>query len=126
MEIIESEVPIRILRYGLARDSAGAGPHCGGTATEMEFEVFAPDTKITARNRDRCRFAAWGLKGGSAGGPSAFIRNLGRNNEVNLGNTDILTVDPGDVIYVACGGAGGWGPNYRRIPATHDDNRLEG
>lgn len=114
VEINEAEVPIRILRYGLARDSAGAGRFRGGLATELEFQVFAPNTKITARNRDRSRFAAWGVKGGRAGGPSAFIRNPGRNNEVNLGNTDILTVDPGDIIYVACGGAGGWGPAWER------------
>lgn len=114
VEINEAEVPIRILRYGLARDSAGPGRYRGGLATELEFEVFAPNTKITARNRDRTRFAAWGVKGGRAGGPSAFIRNPGRDNEINLGNTDILTVDPGDIIYVACGGAGGWGPPCER------------
>jgi len=114
VEINEAEVPIRILRYGLARDSAGAGRHRGGLATELEFQIFAPNTKITARNRDRTRFAAWGVQGGRAGGPSAFIRNPGRDNEENLGNTDILTVDPGDVIYVACGGAGGWGPPWER------------
>jgi N-methylhydantoinase B len=114
VEINEAEVPIRILRYGLARDSAGAGRFRGGLATELEFQVFAPNTKITARNRDRSRFSAWGVKGGQAGGPSEFIRNPGRENEINLGNTDILTVDPGDIIYVACGGAGGWGPAWER------------
>ena len=68
VEINEAEVPIRILRYGLARDSAGAGRYRGGLATELEFEVFAPNTKITARNRDRSRFAAWGVKAGAPAG----------------------------------------------------------
>ncbi|MDD9905702.1 MAG: hypothetical protein OXT06_19200, partial [Rhodospirillaceae bacterium] len=49
-----------------------------------------------------------------AGGPSAFLLNPGTNREVNLGNTDILTVAPGDVIKIACGGAAGWGNPWER------------
>ena len=114
VEINEAEVPIRILRYGLTRDSAGAGRYRGGAATELEFRVYAPNTKITARNRDRTRFRAWGIVGGKAGGPSSFLLNPGSNREVDLGNTDILTVDPGDVIKIACGGAAGWGNPWER------------
>jgi N-methylhydantoinase B len=114
VEINEAEVPIHILRYGLTKDSAGAGRYRGGLATELEFRVYAPNTRITARNRDRNRFRAWGTNGGRAGGPSSFLLNPGSEREVNLGNTDILTVAPGDVIKVACGGAAGWGPPWER------------
>ena len=62
------------------------------------------------------RFTGWGIAGGRAGGPSGFILNPGTNREVDLGNTDILTVGPGDVIHVACGGAGGWGDPLERAP----------
>jgi N-methylhydantoinase B len=88
----------------------------------MVFEALAPNTKITARNRDRTRFAGWGIAGGKAGAASAFVRNPGKNNQINLGNTDIVTVDPGDVIYVSCGGAGGWGSPIERDPKAvlHD------
>ena len=114
VEINEAEVPIRIIRYGLARDSGGPGRHRGGLATELEFKVFAPNTRITARNRDRTRFTSWGILGGRAGGRSTFLLNPGGNHEVNLGNTDILTVGPGDVIRIASGGAGGWGHPWER------------
>ena len=114
VEINEAEVPIRILRYGLARDSGGPGRHRGGLASELKFKVFAPNTRITARNRDRTRFTSWGILGGRAGGPSSFLLNPGSNHEVNLGNTDILTVGPGDVIRIASGGAGGWGHPWER------------
>ena len=60
-------MPIRFLRYGLASGTGGAGRWRGGLATHMEFQVFAPNTRITARNRDRCRFQAWGILGGKAG-----------------------------------------------------------
>ena len=99
----------RSLSYGLAKDSGGSGKFRGGLGTEMEFEVHAPHTFVTARNRDRSHFAPWGLKGGRAGKTSAFWLNRGSNREADLGNTDILTTEPGDRIYIKSAGAGGWG-----------------
>ncbi|MCP5157462.1 MAG: hydantoinase B/oxoprolinase family protein [Ectothiorhodospiraceae bacterium] len=114
VEINEAEVPIRILRYGLARDSAGAGFHRGGLATELTFEAQAPGTRVTARNRDRTRFTSWGIQGGRPGAPSRFVLNPGTAREQDLANTDILTIGPGDVVHIRCGGAGGWGSPLRR------------
>jgi len=116
VEINEAEVPIKILRYGLAQNSGGAGKHRGGLATEMRFQAQAPNTKITARNRDRTRFRSWGVLNGKAGRNSVFLLNPGGNHEVNLGNTDILTIGPGDVVHVASGGSGGWGDPLERDP----------
>jgi N-methylhydantoinase B len=114
VEISEAEVPVTILGYGLARDSGGAGQNRGGLGTEMEFEVHAPHSFVTARNRDRSRFAPWGLEGGEAGKTSAFLLNRGSNREVDLGNTDIVSVDPGDRVYLRSAGAGGWGRPWKR------------
>ncbi|HKK36953.1 MAG TPA: hydantoinase B/oxoprolinase family protein [Paracoccaceae bacterium] len=116
VEVNEVEAGIRVHRYGLARDSAGPGRHRGGLGTELVFEAMSPNTRVTARNRDRTRFTGWGISGGRAGGASKFIRNPGRNDEFNLGNTDIVTIGPGDVIHVTCGGAGGWGDPLEREP----------
>ncbi len=116
VEINEAEVPIKILKYGLATDSGGAGQHRGGLATSLEFQVFSPHTVLTARNRDRIRFTPWGIDGGEAGKPSAFILNPGSNHEVDLANTDVVTVEPGDCISITAAGAGGWGRPERRAP----------
>lgn len=116
VEINEAEVPIKILRYGLARDSGGAGKYRGGMATELRFEAQAPNTRVTARNRDRSRFTSWGVLGGRAGSQSSFLLNPGTDREVNLGNTDILKIGPGDVVHVGSGGAGGWGDPLERDP----------
>jgi N-methylhydantoinase B len=116
VEINEAEVPVKILRYGLARDSGGAGRFRGGTGTTLEFQVSSPDTIVTARNRDRSRFTPWGSCGGDAGKPSEFLLNPGTNHEVNLGNTDVVTVQPGDIVRITSAGAGGWGNALEREP----------
>jgi N-methylhydantoinase B len=116
VEITEAEVPIQILRYGLLPDSGGAGRWRGGLATAMDFRVFAPNTRITARNRDRSRFRAWGILGGGPGAPSDFILNPGGNREHVLGNTDTVTMEPGDVIHIHSPGGGGRGDPLDREP----------
>ncbi|ETW94011.1 MAG: hydantoin utilization protein B [Candidatus Entotheonella factor] len=116
VEINEAEVPVKILQYGLATDSGGAGRYRGGTGTTLSFQVFSPNTVVTARNRDRSRFAPWGIHGGCAGKPSAFVRNPGTDREINLGNTDVVTLEPGDTICITSSGAGGWGHPVEREP----------
>src|SRR5262249_22049195 len=114
VEINETEVPIKVLRYGLVPDSGGPGKHRGGLGTLLEFKVFAPNTVVTARNRDRTRFSSWGSNGGRPGATSSFWRNQGSNNAVDLGNTHVVALDPGDVILVTACGGGGWGPAWER------------
>lgn len=114
VEINEAEVPIRILRYGLARDSAGAGRYRGGLATEMAFKIFTPETTVTARNRNRSVFASAGVAGGCAGGLSHF-RTLRDGAVLEHGNTDVIKCQPGDIIEVRGPGAGGYG-----LPAQRD------
>lgn len=117
VEINEVEVPIRIKRYGLVPGSGGAGKHRGGLGTLLEFQVFAPNTVVTARNRDRTRFSAWGANGGLPGKTSMFWRNKGGDKPIDLGNTDVVALDPGDTILVAACGGGGWGNPWERDPA---------
>ncbi|UWQ22395.1 hydantoinase B/oxoprolinase family protein [Jannaschia sp. W003] len=117
VEINEVEVPIKVRRYGLVPDSGGAGRHRGGLATELEIEVFAPDTVVTARNRDRSVFAAWGGQGGGAGAPSRFTRACADGTSEDLGNTDVVRLGPGDVINLTSGGGAGWGPAFERDAA---------
>ena len=116
IEINEAEVPVRFLRYGLLPDSGGAGRWRGGLATVLEFQVFAPGTHITVRNRDRCRFRPWGTLGGNAAERSDFILNPGTEREKILGNADILLAAPGDIIHIHSPGGGGRGSPLEREP----------
>jgi N-methylhydantoinase B len=117
IEISEAEVPILFRRYGLSPGSAGAGRYRGGLSAVMEFQVFAPDTVVTARNRNRSVFSSWGVLGGRAGSISRFLRNPGTPEELSLGNTDIMRCEPGDVVRVVGAGAGGYGDPFSRDPA---------
>lgn len=116
IEITETEVPIQFVRYGLLPDSGGAGRWRGGLATVMEFKVFAPNTRITVRNRDRSHFRPWGTLGGLAAETSNFIINPGAASERILGNTDIAVAEPGDVIHIHSPGGGGRGSPLEREP----------
>lgn len=116
IEITETEVPIQFVRYGLLPDSDGAGRWRGGLATVMEFKVFAPNSRITVRNRDRSIFRPWGTLGGLSAETSNFIINPGAAGERVLGNTDIAIAEPGDVIHIHSPGGGGRGSPLDREP----------
>jgi len=116
VEINEIEVPIQITRFHLTPDSGGPGRYRGGLALTFECKVFSPNTVMTARNRDRSRFRAWGIKGGKAGGISTFVINAGLENEKVLGNADLFTAEPDDLILLSSSGAGGLGSPYDRPP----------
>ncbi|MEI2385495.1 hydantoinase B/oxoprolinase family protein [Breoghania sp. JC706] len=116
IEITETEVPVEFIKYGLARDTGGAGRWRGGLATEMAFKVFSPDTRITARNRDRSFFRPWGILGGRAAGLSDMIVNPGRDDERRLGNIDTAVLQPGDILEIRSAGGGGRGNPMEREP----------
>ncbi|OUJ11512.1 hydantoinase B/oxoprolinase family protein [Acetobacter okinawensis] len=114
VEINEAEVPIRMLRYGLVPDSGGAGFYRGGSAVEMSIQVFTPEAIVTARNRDRCVFTAWGLLGGRAGGASRFSKVSTAHQTQELGSTDVVKCDPGDILTIIGPGGGGYGNPFAR------------
>ena len=118
IEISEAEVPILFRRYGLQRDTGGAGRFRGGLSAVMEFEISSPETVVTARNRNRSVMASWGVNGAGPGLISRFLRNPDTEGEISLGNTDIVHCGPGDVIRVVGPGAGGYGDPFTRPPQT--------
>ncbi len=114
IEVTETETPVEFVKYGLARDSGGPGRWRGGLATEMAFRVFAPDSRVTARNRDRSFFRPWGVLGGRAAGLSDMMVNPGTPHAKRLGNIDTVVLQPGDVLEIRSAGGGGRGDPFER------------
>lgn len=114
IEITETEVPVEFVKYGLAQDTGGAGRWRGGLATQLAFKVFAPDSRITARNRDRSFFRPWGTMGGKAAGLADMVVNPGTPDERRMGSKDTAILQPGDVLELRSAGGGGRGNPLER------------
>ncbi len=126
VESIETHIPVVIERYELVPDSAGAGYHRGGWATRLQFRILRPDSVVTARAMERCRFEPWGLGGGRAAGRTQAWLNYGRPGEQSLGRIDILRLDPGDVVTIQSTGGGGYGDPLERDPHAVLQDVLSG
>jgi len=109
IEITESEMPIKIIRYGLQSDSGGAGRWRGGSGLVIEFTLSSPQSAVGLRNLDRVKFASWGVLGGKPGKNALTVLNPGTDRERQLGNADRIHLGPGDVLRFSAAGAGGYG-----------------
>ena len=121
-ESLESEMPLLITRYGLRPDSCGHGQHRGGNGVELMVRIFTPHTVMTARGMERYFFRPWGLNGGTAG-TTGFtrLRRPGRDWE-EIGQIDVLHLEPGSEVHFGTQGGGGWGdPLARSLDAVEQD-----
>jgi len=124
IEMIESDTPLTILRYGLLPDSAGAGKHRGGLGLFREWRVDSAEAIFTA-NLERFRFRPYGLAGGlpAAAGRLILIRNgVETPLRSKVGNLRLVR---GDVIRLETSGGGGFGaPSARDAAAVARDVAL--
>lgn len=102
VEVMESVYPVRIHRYAVRDDSAGAGLHKGGNGLLREIEFLKP-ASVTLLTERRYH-APWGLHEGQPG--KAGVNRL--NNKVLPAKTN-FDVKPGDRLIIETAGAGGWG-----------------
>ena len=63
IEMIESDYPIRIRRYGMMPDTGGPGRWRGGLALMREYEILADEAILNVRS-DKRRYPPHGLFGG--------------------------------------------------------------
>ena len=106
VEAIEHYLPVRIRRYGLRHDSAGAGQYPGGEGIVREYEMLTT-TDVTVLS-ERRRGRPYGANGGGPGGAgrNTVIRD-GREETV-AGKTS-LHLKPGDRLRIESPGGGGYG-----------------
>jgi N-methylhydantoinase B len=122
VEIVESEYPLRVRRFELIRDSAGAGRHRGGLCYARELEVLE-DSVLTVRSSNHI-FAAQGHSGGLAPRASRVILNPDRADREELSAIETRALKAGDVIRFERSGGAGFGPPAERTPeAVREDVR---
>jgi N-methylhydantoinase B len=125
VEVAESEFPIRVERYGLVRDSGGAGRHRGGLAVERVWRCLTPDTSLIVRS-DRAAHPPYGLQGGLPGALSSNLLQRPDGSETVLPSMFSTTIDAGDVYVHRTAGGGGWGDPREREPREIEEDVLDG
>jgi len=116
-EILETEFPIRLVEYGFAPDTEGAGKFRGGLALVRSFEYL--DDGIQVRTRcDRMKHPPWGLFGGGAAAPGRVSLRSGAD-ERSLPGKSAVTVNRGDILRTQWCGGGGYGN-----PLERDSERV--
>jgi len=104
-EQLERKYPVRLLEFGIRRNSGGAGHWRGGDGIVRKLEFLAP-LQVTLLGQHR-RYAPYGMKGGEDGlcGKHTLFSH-GSMNE--LPGICSLKVNAGDVLTIETPGGGGY------------------
>ena len=125
VELLESELPLRIHGYGLVADSGGPGRFRGGLAFERTYELLADEAVLTVRS-DRRSHPPYGIEGGDAGAPSSnTISSAEGERSVATMPMEALQLRKGDVFHHVSAGGGGSGPAFEREPALVLEDVLD-
>jgi N-methylhydantoinase B len=123
IEIVESEFPVRVLRWELVRDSGGAGRTRGGLGARRTWRIEAASAQLTLRAGGH-NVPALGVDGGADGRCARTTLNAGTLNESVLPGRGGAMVSFGDVVCDERGGGGGLGdPRERDRSAVVADVR---
>ncbi len=125
VEMIESELPLTIVQYGLLPGTGGAGQYRGGLGLVREWRVDCPSAVFTA-NLERFKGRPYGLAGGEPGasGHLTLVRDgVAEALPSKIGNVRLRR---GDVIRLETSGGGGFGPAAGRDPAATQADSKHG
>lgn len=116
VEMIESELPLSIVEYGILPNTAGAGRFRGGMGLVRAWRVDCPEAVFTA-NLERFKFRPYGLAGGEPGAAGRLV--LLRDGQTQSLGSKVgnLRLRRGDVIRLETSGGGGFGDKAERPEA---------
>src|SRR4029077_780706 len=126
IEDIETHLPLRVLRYELREDVAGAGKWRGGLGSVREF-AFLSDGGASVEGEGH-RYRPWGFLGGSEGMPAKLDLLLPGSNAPKALPSKVPHMNVAkDGRFVCYGPAGGgYGNPLERDPAKVADDVLDG
>ena len=124
IEILESEYPCRVTRFGIVPDSGGAGRWRGGASLVREYELLEDATVI--RRFDKAKFPPRGLAGGKDGARARFVIGLGTPEEREVLASGRFEMKSGDRFLLQTAGGGGYGAPVERDKAAIERDVAEG
>jgi N-methylhydantoinase B len=126
VEVIESEQPVRIERYGFRTDSGGPGRFRGGVGMMRTYRLTGVEDAVLQVRSDRQKHAPYGLQGGRPGAFAAnWLGGAGRARE-QLPGKFMRTFLRGELYEAVLAGGGGWGDPLERDPDSVRDDVLDG
>lgn len=124
-EMIESEMPLTVVAYGLLDGSGGAGRQRGGLGLFREWRIDSPEAVFSA-NGERFRFRPYGLDGGESGREGHLMLIRG-DERTSLGSkVNNLALKRGDIIRLETSGGGGYGAPGDRTEAEREKDAALG
>lgn len=113
IEVLETAYPLRVERYALRPDSAGAGEHRGGHGIRRDIRIRDHEATVSLL-AERHRSAPYGLAGGNSGTSGSAVLNPDRE-ETTLPAKVTRSLPPGSVVSIRTPGGGGYGDPARRV-----------
>ena len=111
VEVLENELPLRVLASDVQRGSGGAGEHAGGDGLRRVIRLEAPMRVSWVAERQAA--GPWGLAGGSQGARGgAWVTRPGARRAKLAGRSGV-DLPAGAELELRTPGGGGW----RRPPA---------
>jgi N-methylhydantoinase B len=125
IEMIESDVPVTYMGYGLVPDSGGVGRHRGGLGLTRSWRIDAENATFTAQ-MDRFRFRPFGLEGGGAGAPGRLVLVRDGIEQPLSAKVSNMSLRKGDIICLVTSGGGGLGQEGQRSSAARTSDLVAG
>ena len=124
IEIHETELPVRVVRFDVLPDSGGPGKFRGGLGCTREYEVLE-EAMVPVRGAKgslRSKLPPWGVFGGKpARVGTIFVNGV----EVSERAREIA-LEPGDVVRIDMNAGGGYGDPLERDPERVLGDLLDG
>ncbi|MEL6234005.1 MAG: hydantoinase B/oxoprolinase family protein [Pseudomonadota bacterium] len=109
VEFADMEFGLEIEAFGLNRDSGGPGRFRGGCGITRDIRVLSDSATLGIRI-DNCRYPAFGVNGGMAGGAGRVTVNPGSAEARDIATMgDGTALKSGDLLRIVTPGGGGWG-----------------
>jgi N-methylhydantoinase B len=126
VEALEHAYPLRIERYALWQDSAGAGQYRGGLGVVRDYRILGDDILVSLSS-ERQHVTAQGICGGRSGAGGAFVLNPGRPEARQLPSAAADVPLPRDsILSIRTPGGGGFGQVEHRDRRDVDRDLRQG